>query len=314
LHFETRDAKTPFTYVFAEPVTEEQADEIQGAGEAGQKEFARTVVGLGKDDEGVQEAWKDIQDSVDEQLDKDEEGKSVETGEEQDLEDDVLTETAEEDSEQEVAEETTEEDAEQEVMEKTVEESSKEEMMEENVEQSSEQEMTEETTEESSEEEATAEPVEEELEDEVGSENATPEEAALVPAPEPENLGPLIGWTLTTRSKINGGYVDRPRKLTEADDWKVEYHIQEIPEDSVWKLYNALKDRRHSLVSTDDKEVDKSLQSYRSMIQRFSNRGRAWREQQDKIDAEMGVQVFKPLGPGSEAEVPATDAAVEKTQ
>jgi hypothetical protein len=273
-------------YVFAEPVTEEQADEIQGAGEKAQKDFARTVVGLGKDDPEVQTAWQDIQDSVDEQLDKDEEGKSMELSEEQDSEEDILIETADEDSEQEVVEEATEEELEQEILEENIEEGS--------------------------EEEATAEPVEEELDDEVDSEDASPAEGEVVPTTEPENQGPLIGWTLTTRSKVNGGYVDRPRKFTEEDDWKVEYHIQEIPEDSCWKLYNALKDRRHSLISTDDKEVDKSLQSYRSLIQRFSTRGREWREKQDKIDAAMGVQVFKPLGPGSEAEKPATGDATEK--
>jgi hypothetical protein len=300
LHFETRDAKTPFTYVFAEPVTEEQADEIQGAGEAAQKEFARTVVGLGKNEDEVQTAWKDIQDSVDQQLDKDEEGKSVKTGEEQESENGLLTEIAEEASEQDVAEETSEEMLEQEVADETAEERS-----------DGEEEVMEETAEVNYEEEATAQPVEEELEDELDSRDVSPEEAEVAPAPEPQNPGPLVGWTLTTRSKINGGYVDRPRKLTETDEWKVEYHIQEIPEDSCWKLYNALKDRRQSLISTDDNEVDKSLQSYRGMIQRFSNRGRAWREKQDKIDAEMGVQVFRPLGPGSEAEAKATADAAE---
>jgi hypothetical protein len=253
-------------YVFAEPVTEEQADEIQGAGEAAQKEFARTVVGLGKDDPEVQAAWHNIQDAVDEQIDKDEEGKSAEALEEQDSETEDAAKTTEESKEQE-------------------------------------QKLAAETT-------------QEEHTDEVESQKSSTEAAEDAEGAEtaesiPE--GPLMGWTLSIRSKINGGYVDRPRKFSEEDEWKVEYHIQEIPEQSCWKLYNALKERRHALVGVQDKEVDKGLSHYRSLIQRFSNKGREWRQAQDKLDEEMGVQIYKPLGPGSDAVAPAAIDATDKT-
>jgi hypothetical protein len=266
LHFETRQAKTPFMYVFAEPVTEEQADEIQGAGEAAQKEFARNVVGLGKDDPEVQAAWHNIQDAVDEQVDKDEEGKSTETSEEQSSERADAAKDAEEVKVQE--------------------------------------------------QDLTTEIVEEESKDEVDSQDTSSEVAEDAEDADTADLtpeGPLMGWTLSIRSKINGGYVDRPRKFSQEDDWKVEYHIQEIPEQSCWKLYKALKERRHALVGMQDKEVDKGLAHYRSLIQRFSNKGREWRQAQDKLDEEMGVQVYKPLGPGSDAAAPVTIDATDKT-
>ena len=243
MHFETRDAKTPFMYIFAEPVTEEEADEIQNAGEVAQKHFARTVVGVGKDDPEVQAAWQNIQDEVDEQVDVDKDGK-------------LSSEKVED--------------------------------------QAAETESVEDSTEAPSTEDAKSE----------GVASAQKEETTSV---EMKSDGPLMGWTLTVRSKVNGNYVDRPRKFNNDDEWVVEYHVQEIPETSRWRLYNALRTRRRGLIGMEDQEVDKGLQSYRNLIQRFSNRGREWRKEQDKINEDLGIQVYKPLGPGSEDEVPAIE-------
>ncbi|KAF2028374.1 Pet127-domain-containing protein, partial [Setomelanomma holmii] len=228
VHVEARNVKTPFMYIFVEPVTEEQADEIQGAGEAAQKHFARTVVGVGKDDPEVQAAWQNIQDEVDEQLDEDKDGKFAEHENEEnvDEEEDALDESDEES-------------------------------------------------------------VDEDLD------LSTPADSTEA------TEGPLMGWTLTVRSKVNGGYVDRPINLTSEDNWQAEYHIQEIPQESRWRLYSALKERRKGLIGEDQEEVDKGLQNYRALIQRYSNRGRKWRDKQDKINEELGVQVYRPLGPGS---------------
>jgi hypothetical protein len=200
-------------YVFAEPVTEEQADEIQNAGEAAQKAFARNVVGLGKTDSEKTTAWEDVQDDVDEQLDKDESGVPEEI--------------------EEATEEATEGETEEE---------------------------TEETT---------------------------------------TSEGPLMGWTLTVRNLVNGGYVDRPNRLDNSDEWKIEYHMKEIPEESRWKLYNALKDRRHQLIGQDEEEASKGLKHYRDLIKRFSNRGRKWREEQDKLNDANPGQLYRPMGPGA---------------
>ncbi|KAL6719620.1 hypothetical protein ACLMJK_001541 [Lecanora helva] len=79
IHFETRDAATPFMYIFAEPVTEEQVAEIQGQNDAKIQEFERNILGLnrakGSDSHESQEddgKWKNIQASVQEAMDKDE--------------------------------------------------------------------------------------------------------------------------------------------------------------------------------------------------------------------------------------------------
>jgi hypothetical protein len=236
-------------YIFAEPVTDEQADEIQSAGEAAQKEFAQTVVGIGKNDPEVQAAWHSIQDTVDEQVDEDH-----------------GSELSDETPGEKVSEQTDEQVPEQEDATETAGEQS------------------------SNESEKPGSAAQETRIDEP------------IPESEPEPEGPLMGWTLTIRNKVNDGYTDRPSRLTAEDEWKIEYHVQEIPEASRWRLYTAVKERRRGLVGHTE-EADKSLKNYRDLIQRFSNRGRKWRETQDKLDEEMGIQVYKPLGPGSETAI-----------
>jgi hypothetical protein len=220
-------------YVFAEPVTEEQADEIQNAGEAAQKEFARTVVGIGKDDPETQAAWQNIQDDVDEQVGEDQSSApALESQEGEAATHQVEPPTTIEGSIEDTAQET-----------------------------------------------------------------ATGTEDASKTTSSPE--GPLMGWTLTVRSLVNAGYVERPEKLDNRDEWKIEYHMKEIPEATRWKLYNALKERRRQLIGQDDEEADKGLKHYRDLIQRFSDRGRKWRKEQDKLNDTKGVQLYRPLGPGS---------------
>jgi hypothetical protein len=216
-------------YVFAEPVTEEQADEIQNAGEAAQREFARTVIGLDKGDPEAQAGWEDIQDDVDEQLHEDQNSTPEKTGNRNvvQLEE---SETASGNSSEGIVEETP---------------------------------------------------------------TNTEDSSDSVPVSE----GPLMGWTLAVRNLVNGGYVQRPEKLGNEDEWKMEYHIKEIPEGTRWKLYNALKDRRRQLIGQDEEEANKGLQHYRDLIKRFTNRGRRWREEQDKLDDAKPGQLFRPLGP-----------------
>lgn len=236
LHFDAREAKTPFMYIFAEPVTEEQADQIQSAGDAAQKEFARTVVGVGKDDPKLQAAWQDIQEEVNEQVNEDNNAMSTKDAKEEETEPEQEAVTN--------ADESSTENA-------------------------------------SNQERAT-----DALDDAEPSQNAD---------------APLMGWTLTVRSKVNGDYVARPKDLDKDDEWKLEYHLQDIPQDTRWKLYNAVKERRRKLIGQDEDEANIRLKIYRNLIQRYSDKGREWRKKQDEIDEARGVHVFKPLGPGSNA-------------
>jgi hypothetical protein len=215
-------------YVFAEPVTEEQADEIQNAGEAAQKAFARDVVGLGEKADPEAPAWEDVQDDVDEQVGEDQSGALAETEDMPAKMEDTPAKTA----------------------------------------------------------------------DTPAKTADTPAETEAAPTP----TGPLMGWTLTVRNLVNGGYVEQPSKLDNQDEWKIEYHMKEIPEESRWKLYNALKERRHQLIGQDEEEASKGLKHYRDLIKRFSDKGRRWRNEQDKLNNASPGQLFRPLGPGSDVD------------
>ena len=230
-------------YIFAEPVTEEQADEMQRTGEASQKEFARRVVGIGKDNPEVQEAWQNVQSEVDEQVNSDNK---------------TPDDMAENEGPISIDNADTQEPS------RTPQES-----------------------------------------------EPTPEESKSTPDKKPE--GPLIGWTLTIRNKVNGSYVDQPRDFTKDDDWLVEYHAQEIPEGSRWRLYDSVRARRDNLYEAlNSGEVDDGLKRYRESIQHISNRGRKWRTQQDRLNDQLGVQVYRPMGPGSEGVVEVEESAPKK--
>ena len=78
LHFETREAVTPFMYIFAEPVTEEQIEAVQSSKQARIEKFENEVLGLKREVEGEHEEdkrnWEDIEAKVQEEINKDESG------------------------------------------------------------------------------------------------------------------------------------------------------------------------------------------------------------------------------------------------
>ena len=370
-------------YIFAEPVTEEQADELQATGEAAQKKFARTVVGVGKDDSEVQAAWQDIQDEVDEQVDEDRNGETVaeDQAEENELSSDgdtvvesSLEHTAvqqddiigdHEDPAEHLVEPETHPSADAAAVKNndpvalTAEQGDQEMIIHDekmpavhdgtdiHAEEANDLEagfstdetpMTNNSAENAIEESITPEiaastehapandgvhdhiikesidsgsagnigraPVANDVQDKPAAESATLEGAARpedVPKPAEAKKGPLMGWTLTIRNKVNGEYVSRPEQLEQQDEWKIEYHIQEISEATRWKLYGSVVYRRQQLVGLDNKAVNKGLHQYRELIQRYSARGREWRIEQDKMDEGKVVELYRPLGPGSEA-------------
>ncbi|KAF2446189.1 Pet127-domain-containing protein [Karstenula rhodostoma CBS 690.94] len=245
LHFHTHQSQRgnpPFMYIFAEPVTEERADEIQNKNQAAHKAFERDIVGIIKDDPSLQAEWHEIQDQVDEELGG---------GDEVDIKE---AETA----------------------------GDVEAAAEESLEQSSEK-----TSE--------------------MADDSSPKKPKDSDAPDTPK-GPLMGWTLAVRHRLNGEYVERPAKLTSEDSWTIEYHIRELNESDRWSLYEKVKKARDDLVgeARDSASNKSQLDGYRQLIQRYSDKGRAWREEQDALAAAVEPKVYEPLGPGSEKEKPSS--------
>lgn len=77
IHFETRDAQTPFMYIFAEPVTEEHIQAIQSENDAEISAYERKVLGLDEDNASNDQddddgKWADMQADVENEMEKDE--------------------------------------------------------------------------------------------------------------------------------------------------------------------------------------------------------------------------------------------------
>ncbi|KAJ4303082.1 hypothetical protein N0V90_001973 [Kalmusia sp. IMI 367209] len=246
LHFHSHKSargNPPFMYIFAEPVTEERADEIQNQNQEAHKAFARDIVGIGKDDPEIQKEWHEIQDRVDEEVS----GQDKEVAEEEDgqahegegIDQDLPAESSEAPSEE--------------------------------------------------------------------VEEASTEGARTADIP-PTPTGPLMGWTLAVRHRVNGSYVNRPESIESGDAWTIEYHIRELNEEDRWALYEKVKSKRNDLIGEErDREDRKArMEKYREVIKRFSVRGRKWRDEQDALAAQVEQQVYQPLGPGSQVQAEST--------
>lgn len=78
LHFETREGVTPFMYIFAEPVSDEEMHDIQTQNASQVEEFERRVLGLTSSEDDGQTSredapkWEDIQANVEDAMDRDE--------------------------------------------------------------------------------------------------------------------------------------------------------------------------------------------------------------------------------------------------
>lgn len=73
IHFETRETQTNFMYIFAEPVTEEHAKEIQSKNDVKIEEFERSILGLHGDKLQDNETdWADIEAGVQKAMNEDE--------------------------------------------------------------------------------------------------------------------------------------------------------------------------------------------------------------------------------------------------
>ncbi|KAE9374423.1 Pet127-domain-containing protein [Stipitochalara longipes BDJ] len=113
-------------------------------------------------------------------------------------------------------------------------------------------------------------------------------------ATEPKSeLKPLLAMTLVIRNKVNGEYVVRPEELDGHDKWEVEYALSEVPKlESAHRLYKMTKERRFRALT---RSVDLSAKNawnntFIASIKKMSEKGREWREKQDKIEKQLPVK------------------------
>lgn len=128
-----------------------------------------------------------------------------------------------------------------------------------------------------------------------------PEERANSPdietLSEPEEPRELLAMTLTIRNKVDDTYVTRPDNLSADSDWTVEYSIEEIDEnDQAWTRYEESCERlSKAYLRSDEKRLAGWYNSqYMRLLYELSEKGRLWREQQDRIDEKIGKVMFEP--------------------
>jgi hypothetical protein len=109
-----------------------------------------------------------------------------------------------------------------------------------------------------------------------------------------EDKTEVLAMTLTIRNKVNGKYVDRPRKLTANDKWTIEYALEDVrTKQKAQKLYQSCKRRRGRALSNAKKDENNPWNDkYLENLRQLSRKGKAWREHQNRIDQEEPVKVL----------------------
>ena len=252
IHFETREAVTPFMYIFAEPVTEEQVEEIQSTNRAKSEARERELAGLVRPDEDSErssqgassaDGWEQTQAQVEEELDQDrttaEDGSEPEGENTADGSNDVAKEEPtpsigdDDDAGQGQGQGCS---AEGDVLERV--------------------------------------------------DDGSTEEQPNVEGP--TEARELLAMTLTILNRVNGWYVARPTQLSKEDRWTIEYSLAEISPARAWATYDACRKRRKDIYEEDQEEITQ----YMRRLQHLSRTGRRWREAQDAREAKAAPAVL----------------------
>lgn len=308
-HFETRDAVTPFMYIFAEPVTEEEIHAIQTRNAAEINAYQERVLNLGREDSATKAENTEASDSVEgqeqdqpETTSQDDSPTAAENAEAAELvqeqeqhkpETDIApTAKAEEVQAPDSAEEGQEPEA----------------SAESSAEPSTEADAQTSTSVEGQEQQAeatddTQPQTEQATSDELYDSSAPPDESLLSEfdkESKEQAEGPsreLFAMTLVVRNIVNGKRVDRPSNFKPTDEWKLEYELRELPSERAQSLYGACQRRRQkALEGRGEDETDVAANVYIRKLREISEQGRRFREEQEKMDQEKGVVV---LGNGS---------------
>jgi hypothetical protein len=309
-------------YVFAEPVTEEQMDEIQGTNVEKIAEFEKKVLGLHKEDPNESEGpatWEDLHADVERELEQDEHTKSEAPGalgdEQEDVQEsqDHKIECKEQPSTPNDRHAMTEQNATS-----TIGISLSESLKAARFHQAeSEAHGDKATNRQSDQPNDSAENEQEDVElQDTSLENdmiesrhhgdkdwidGIEQEHSDVAS---EDTNEVLAMTLTIRNKINGRYVTRPGDLSLQDRWAIEYSLADVPgADRAWSLYRACQTRRKKvLVSAEEKENE-----YLRRLRAMSVAGRSWRKHQDKKDKALGTRIYG--APRSSATETLTDSS-----
>ncbi|PGG97254.1 hypothetical protein AJ80_09723 [Polytolypa hystricis UAMH7299] len=101
---------------------------------------------------------------------------------------------------------------------------------------------------------------------------------------------PLFAMALFTRSKVNGKQVVRPEGFTSGDQWELEYEFVNFSTKlRAWSLYHACQTRRAKELEGPEDDPSEPENHYVQRLRHMSEKGRLWRQSEDKKEQEKGV-------------------------
>ena len=93
----------------------------------------------------------------------------------------------------------------------------------------------------------------------------------------------VCAWTLSIRNKVNGVFIDRPDRLTSSDKWEVDYSLTEVTDPQRARiLYQACQIRRQQQVEKDDGYKQQS--KFFNMLRELSRLGADLRKKLDEAE------------------------------
>ncbi|KAM7212559.1 Mitochondrial protein Pet127 domain containing protein [Rhypophila decipiens] len=142
--------------------------------------------------------------------------------------------------------------------------------------------------------------------------SAAVEKAVEEPVEEDEESPPteLLGIILKVENIVNGKPVTRPDGNKPIQDWRVEYELEEITDhQKAHRLYAQLRERRRKAFARSEEpppSADSPASSrnkykydkqFGALLQKWANRGKAWREDEHKAFESLPVQVVDSQAP-----------------
>lgn len=302
LHFETRDTAQPYMYIFAEPKTEDEVNEIQTMNKARIREAEKALLTpkeqqsesaeeeLAEDQDHVQgddARWQAIDAGIEESMLQDEAEAWLANSDEVLLTDDqeAVAETSDESlSAQEVGEDS---------------EISDDSAVSYSQGESGEAQTSEDIALQGEMRAAAAEDTEP-ASHEAHSKSSEPEQVTKAASEAPPGketrarqratrpATPILALILTAENLVNGHRVDRPDQLGPGDKWDVRYSFKEVEtQRQAWALYQACQERRRKAVEGARKTQSED-DYFGRQIRELARRGRQYREELEEEEEKQG--------------------------
>ncbi|KAJ5545417.1 hypothetical protein N7535_006196 [Penicillium sp. DV-2018c] len=269
-HFETRDAKEPFMYIIAQPVTDEEIHAIQTKNQDEIEAIQKKL--FNPEPESKAEGGKEA--ATESEVDFDAE---VEPGLEPDLDPESKGIGLDEYLEN-ISSEST----------------------------STSPSIPETETDSTTDSTPTTEPEQEEYLEDTPSESTSTSTSTSTSAPETETdstpeqeeiIEDLLAMTLKITNKVNGEVVERPTRLGLQDKWTIDYELDELPIKTGNDVLRQCKRRRRLIFEKpeDEEGVNSRNREYLARLQKMAQSGRVHRQRERRKDRVQGIVVYRDL-------------------